>query len=202
MKSAEYTIQEYMDAFSGSSPVPGGGGASAVTGAMAASAALMVCALTSGKKKFAAIEPELAGMKAELEDAKGRLLRLADKDAEVFEPIAAAYHGTQYSESEMNALYCAAAGVPLEVMRISCGLLKHIRFLAENGSALAVSDAGDAAAFARAAISGALLNVCINTKYMSDREEAAGIRTEADKMFAEGVREADAIFAEVQRRIG
>ena len=56
METRKMTISEYADAFASQSPVPGGGGASAVVGALAAAAGEMVCSLTKGKKKYADIE--------------------------------------------------------------------------------------------------------------------------------------------------
>ena len=99
-----------------------------------------------------------------LNEAGTKMLELADKDAEEFEPLAAAYKASDVSEEEMDMLYEQAASVPLEVMRTVYSIIDEIQFLAENGSRLAVSDAACAAVYARAAIEGELLTVQINTK--------------------------------------
>ena len=85
------TIEEYLELFAGSAPVPGGGGVSSVVGALAAASGEMVCSLTLGKKKFENIEPEIKGIALKLGQTREKLLTLADKDAEVFEPLAEAY---------------------------------------------------------------------------------------------------------------
>ena len=114
METREMKISEYVDAFVSKSPVLGGGGVSAVVGALAAAAGEMVCALTTGKEKYAGIEPEIRGIEKRLNEAGTKLLELADKDAEAFEPLAAAYKASDISEEEMDMLYEQAASVPLE----------------------------------------------------------------------------------------
>ena len=58
-----------------------------------------------------------------------------------------------------------------------------------------VSDAGCGAAFARAALEGAVLNVRVNTKLMKDREYAANLDARVDELLAAGRRDADAVYA-------
>ena len=47
------TITEFMEESASKAPVPGGGGVSALCGALAASLSEMVTNLTTGKKKYA-----------------------------------------------------------------------------------------------------------------------------------------------------
>ena len=65
-----------------------------------------------------------------------------------------------------------ACSVPMEIMEKSCEAIDIIAEFAAKGSALAISDAGVGAAFAKAALKGASLNVYINTKSMADKELA------------------------------
>ena len=53
-----------------------------------------------------------------------------------------------------------------------------------SGSKLAISDAGVAATFCKAALKGASLNVYINTKSMADREYAEELNAKADAMLS------------------
>ena len=57
-------------------------------------------------------------------------------------------------------------------MRLCVKALELIAEYAAKGSALAVSDAGCAAAMTRAACEAAALNVFVNTKSMADRDAA------------------------------
>lgn len=59
---------------------------------------------------------------------------------------------------------------------------------------MAVSDAGCAALFCKAALQAAGLNVSINTRLMADNARAAALNAQADAMLAEFVPQADRIY--------
>ena len=65
--------------------------------------------------------------------------------------------------------------------------------MAENGSKLAVSDAGASALLARAAAEAASLNVFINTGTMADRELAANFEKQADELIERANAEAELV---------
>ncbi len=50
-------LQTYLDDAASGMPAPGGGSVSACAGALGAALVSMVCNLTIGKEKFAAVEP-------------------------------------------------------------------------------------------------------------------------------------------------
>ena len=56
MELVNLTCKEFVDKLSKKDPVPGGGGASALAGALGAALGNMVGALTVGKKKYADVE--------------------------------------------------------------------------------------------------------------------------------------------------
>ena len=66
-----------------------------------------------------------------------------------------------------------------------------------KGSKLAISDAGVGAAFCKAALQGASLNVYINTKSMADREYAEELNKKADAMLEKYTKIADETFESV-----
>lgn len=194
MNTPNMSISEYLDAFASSAPVPGGGGVSAVIGATAAAAAQMVCSLTLGKKKFAPIEDEVNAIVERLEAARKRLLELADEDAKVFEPLAAAYTDKSKTDDEMDELYITAASVPMETMKICANLADDIKFVAENGSKLARSDAGCAAEYAKAAVRCEILNVKINVNSIKNEAKRNTLNNEAEAVYKEAVDKLDKIF--------
>ena len=53
------TVDVFLEELASGSPTPGGGGASAVCGAIAAALGSMVGNLTSGKKKYAEYQEEI-----------------------------------------------------------------------------------------------------------------------------------------------
>ena len=91
MEFHEQTIDSFLELLSSKAAVPGGGGASALVGAVAASLSHMVAALTVGKAKYADVESEMQGVLAESERITQRLLADMDEDAAAFAPLAEAY---------------------------------------------------------------------------------------------------------------
>ena len=58
------TCTEFVEVLASKSPVPGGGGASALVGAVGTALGNMVGSLTVGKKKYADVEDEMYELKA------------------------------------------------------------------------------------------------------------------------------------------
>ena len=56
MNISEKTCVEFVDVLASKAPVPGGGGAAALVGAIGMALGSMVCNLTIGKKKYAQYE--------------------------------------------------------------------------------------------------------------------------------------------------
>ena len=94
-----------------------------------------------------------------------------------------------------------AAEPPLEIMRKCAEALELVKEYAAKGSALAISDAGCAAALAIAAMKAAALNVRINTKSMEDREAADKMNAEAAGLYEKYEKEAEEIYQNVYGRL-
>ena len=189
MKMLEQSAVDFIGALSSNAPVPGGGGASATVGALAAALGMMVTNLTIGKKKYADYEEELIRCRSELEGLRNRLITLTDKDAEAFEPLSRAYSlpkdAPDYERIMEEALLTASLA-PLEIMDTALECAHVLEVLVEKGSRLAISDVGVGIYFAQAAIEGASLNVYINTKMMKDRTRAEALNDRADAIVREG----------------
>ena len=91
MKYADKTVTVFTEELASPAPTPGGGGASALIGAIGVGLADMVGELTVGKKKYADVEEEIKALMAEAQEIRREFLRLIDADAEAFAPLAAAY---------------------------------------------------------------------------------------------------------------
>ncbi len=201
-------IEEFLSDLSSKNAVPGGGGASALAGAFGVSLAEMVGNLTIGKKKYQAVEETLREDMAHLETLKEVFLRLADKDEAVFLPLAKAYqlpHGTDAEEKTRRGVLeralSDAADVPLSVMETAVSALEVVLDLAENGSKMAVSDAGVAASFLITALEGAGYNVLINAAALEDREKAERYLKNRDKLVRKGQKLEKAVRETVEKRI-
>ena len=94
-----------------------------------------------------------------------------------------------------------ACSVPMEIMEKCCEAIELIVEFGAKGSKLAISDAGVGAAFCKAALQGASLNVYINTKSMADREYAEELNKKADAMLEKYCKLADETFDSVLGRL-
>ena len=199
---------EFVEVLASKAPVPGGGGASALVGAIGTALGNMVGSLTVGKKKYADVEAEMYELKAKADALQKDLLRLIERDAEVFEPLSKAYGMPRETEEEkaekarvMEIVLKDACSVPMEIMEKCCEAIDIIEVFAEKGSTLAISDAGVGAAFCKAALEGASLNVFINTKSMKNREYAEELNKKADEMLSVYPKKAEEIFQTVMGRL-
>ena len=94
-----------------------------------------------------------------------------------------------------------ACAVPLEIMEACCEGIALAQEYAAKGSALAVSDAGCAALFCKAALQASGLNVSINTKLMADRAHAEALNAKADALLAQYVPLADTVYEKLATQL-
>ena len=169
---------DFIERLSTKEPTPGGGGASALLGAVSAALCRMVAELTSGKKKYAQHQEDIERIIKNTDFEKKVFLALIDKDAEGFYPLSRAYSIPKDEPGRAEILEQAlviAARTPLEILKECDKLLCMLEELTQKGSVLAVSDVGVAAAACRAAADGAALSVYANTRLMKNREQADGL---------------------------
>ena len=202
------TISEFMDALASKAPVPGGGGASALVGAIGMALGSMVGNLTLGKKKYADVQEDVEMLLERAKSIQNELLGLIQRDAEVFEPLSKAYGLPKETEEQaalkekiMEEALRLACFVPLEIMKNAAACIDLHADFAKKGNRLAVSDAGVGVLFSKSALMGASLNVYINTGSMKDRVFASEINEQADRLIAEYGPRADDVYHDVMSRI-
>ena len=207
MEFTKGSCEAFVEVLASKAPVPGGGGASSLVGAIGTALGNMVGSLTLGKKKYADVQDDIIALKAKADALQMELLDLVQKDAEMFEPLSKAYGLPKETEEQkaekariMEAALKDACSVPLLIMEKCCEAIELHKEFAAKGSALAISDVGVGVACCRAALLGASLNVFINTKSMTDKAYAAEINEKAEAMISKYAAMADAIFAVVRAR--
>lgn len=202
-------MRSFVEELASGAPTPGGGGAAACVGAIAAALASMMGELTLGKKRYADVEAEVAGSLGRLAVLRSQLLSLVDADARAFMPIARAYSMPKGTPEERAAKEAAlqdslpgACEVPIKVMQACLDVLHECDFMARNGSRLAVTDAGACAVLAKAAAVAASLNVYINADAMEDGELGGSLREKAASLVGECSELADSVYAYVAEETG
>ncbi len=198
------SCEEFLTELSGKAPVPGGGGASALVGAVGMALGSMVGSLTLGKKKYQDVEEDIRILMDKAEKIRVRLIELVDEDAVAFEPLSKAYGLPKNTPQEieerdkiMAEALLTASNVPLAIMEQCCKAIELISEFADKGSRIAISDAGVAAACAKAALCGASFNVYINTASMKDEKLASKLNGKADSMIEKYSKLADETYDKV-----
>lgn len=204
MEMTTKSCELFLEELASKSATPGGGGAAALVGAVGVALGNMVGCLTIGKKKYAAVEADIYRLNEQAFLLRRELEALVQEDAEAFAPLAAAYRLPKdtpeqiaYKNTVLEDALDAACMVPLHIMQKCAEGIALVEEYAAKGSAMAVSDAGCAAVLCKAALQAASLNVYINTKSMMDRNHAAQLDAQADKLLAEFCPRADAVFKAV-----
>lgn len=174
-KLVNMTCGDFVDAMSSSAPVPGGGGAVGMGGAMGMALVNMVLRLTVGKKKYAEYEEELQALLAKGEKLQAEILQVVDADAAAFEPLSKAYGLPKNTEKEkdekarvLSEAAIKACDVPLAAAETLLVALEMAERVAEIGSMLVISDVACGAEMLCAAVKCAEQNVLINLGSIKD----------------------------------
>lgn len=197
-------LEQFMHDLASKAPTPGGGGASALSGATAAALASMVVNLTQGKKKYAAYADELAQILTTTQQLITDLLAQIPADAAAFAPLADAYRIPKEAPQRAAILEAAlvqATSVPLAVLRQLDSLVPLIESLVTKGSQIMQSDVGVAAVTCRSALEGAVLNVYVNTRLMHDRQQALALNAEAAALVNDNVIRCQRVYQQVMAKL-
>lgn len=166
------TLKEFTTNLSSSAPAPGGGSASAYTGALGASLYMMVLAVAQEKAEDHAPFEKLINR---IRPYRDRLLELVDLDTQAFNAVMAAFKMPKATEEEkalrreaVQKAMIIAAEVPLETMSVCHATLEFGTQAVEWGAKAAASDVGVGTLLLMAGLSGAMLNVEINLPSIKD----------------------------------
>ena len=172
-------VEPFVEQLAAPTATPGGGSASAASGAMAAGLASMVASMSRGKKAYLQYERELSEAIARLSQLREELKAAIDADAESYNAVMKAYKQAKESANAdgiIDAALKQATSMPLSVAeraREVVGITEKLKLITNPNMK---SDLTTAVALARAAIEGALANVEINLESLKDAVFAGEIR--------------------------
>jgi formiminotetrahydrofolate cyclodeaminase len=198
----DLTLGQFAERLASAEPVPGGGSASAVAGALGASLVEMVAVLTQGRQKYAD-HAELSEAAVPAARAlSDELLRLADEDAAAYAACAIAlklpresFTDQELRDRQIRETAQVAAEVPLQCVERCVDALGIAESLAGRSNRNASSDLRVASLLLEAAADGAAANVLVNLPLIGTNEwtDATGARVEQlmndARTIARGVRE-------------
>jgi len=179
------TLDGWIEELAGGAPVPGGGSASALAGALGAALVAMVARLTIGRKAYAAVQDRATAILAEAETLRGELRQLVDDDAVAYGGVSAAYKVPKENPSRSQVIDQAllgAARTPLAMARAAVRVVALAKEMGEIGNKNASSDAGVGMALGRAALAGSLANVRINVASLTDASLGKPFLAEAEEL--------------------
>jgi formiminotetrahydrofolate cyclodeaminase len=173
----EESLQHYLEDLASTKSTPGGGSASALSGAMGASLASMVARLTQGKAGYDDVQQEIAGLLQQTEYLRLRFQQLMQEDIDAYNRLSESFKMPRGTDEEREVRSAAiqarlvdAALVPLEIAERAAELVQCCQRIAEIGNVQVLSDIGTGAMLASSAGAGAGWMVRTNLHAMKNLE--------------------------------
>ena len=204
----DYSFRKILAISASDAPTPGGGGVSALAGALGTAMAAMVGNLTLGRPRYADVEAEARDVTGRAYWIMAELEKLMAADMAAFSKLMDAYRLPRSNEAEKarrgEAVRDAAkeaARVPLDIAETLLEALVITEKISRIGNKMAISDAGVAAYICEAALQAVLLNVDINVTVINDLDFVAGANKRRNEIAGQAGRLRDMSLAAVKDRM-
>ncbi|MBO4675095.1 MAG: cyclodeaminase/cyclohydrolase family protein [Elusimicrobiaceae bacterium] len=180
----DIAAEHFLKELSSSNPTPGGGAASAVTGAMGCALAMMAVSTTLKRKATPQeVCPKLKNSLQKLQTLQKSFQELMKKDAAAYESYLSARklpkENPQRSQSLEKALW-AAASVPADTATAAVHCLQEINTIKGIIAAVIQPDVQCAQHLLQAAICCAVENINANISLMKDERKKTNLQKQAD----------------------
>jgi formiminotetrahydrofolate cyclodeaminase len=186
-------IDRFISSVATAKPLPGGGSAAALAGALAAALGEMMAGLTEGREKFTRIQPQVMEIHSILSGYRNVLRDLIQEDSLAYQALlnamrlpreTAQQKAMRKAAIEEQALY--ATETPLRTARAAFKVLECLKTLIEIGNPHARSDVAVGAQLAYAALKGGQYNVLANIGMLKDVSFADKCRAEISDLILRG----------------
>ena len=201
---SEFVLIDLLDAFASNSPVPGGGAAAAVGGALGVSLLVMAASLPKSRTGAPEEAADLAEAAARLRPLRDTLVELIDADANAYRGVMAAMKLPKATDAEKAARTAAlqealkvATDVPLDVMRAAQQALAGGLIVARNVYRVAASDVAMGLELLGATVRGSALSIDGNLQAIRDSAYTGRVKVERDQLAADSTRDAAQAHAAV-----
>ena len=195
---SEYALVDLLDAFASNAPVPGGGSAAALSGALGVSLLIMAASLPKSRSGAPEEAADLAEAAARLRPLRDTLVRLITEDSDAYRAVMAAMKLPKASEEEQSARTAAlqaamegATDVPLDVLRATQQALAGGLVVARNAYRVAASDVAMGIELLAATLRGAAISIDGNLNGIRDSSYTGRVAAEREQLAAEGLRDAE-----------
>ena len=199
--------REVLSSIASSEPTPGGGSVAALCLAHAHSLAAMVARLTVSSDKWSDGHAIASTVIEQSDEAISNSLALADRDANAFDSVMAAYRipkdeaSRQSRAQAIREATIGAARVPLETLLSSSELINQLLVLSRACNKNALTDLASSAELAHTAAKMAEINVRVNTDYL-EGEDVNEIEHSANEAMGQCNAALEDVRASVRSRLG
>ena len=201
---SEFAVIDLLDAFAANAPVPGGGSAAALAGALGVSLLIMAASLTKTRTGAPEEAADLAEAAARLRPLRDRLVEMIDADSSAYRAVMHALALPKVSEQEksvrsgaVQAALKEATDVPLDVVRSCQQALTGGVIVARNVSRVAASDVGMGIELLAASVRGGALSIDANMRAIADTSYTGHVSAEREQLAADSARDAAQALAMV-----
>ena len=186
---ADLKVKEFTAQTASADPVPGGGSAAALSGALAAGLTQMVAGLTIGRNGFEGVENEMQRIFEEAAELRKKCLGNIDRDSDAYAGVIEAFRLPKGSDLEKKARTAAiqqalqhASRVPLETAELAARIIYLAAQVVKKGNPNAVTDGAVAGMLARTAALGGVMNVRVNLASIKDSAFVARMARQVDEL--------------------
>lgn len=194
---SEFVLIDLLDAYASNAPVPGGGSAAALAGALGVSLLVMAASLPKSRTGAPEEATDLAEAAARLRPLRDALVRLIDADSVAYREVMAAMKLPKTADDEratrtaaLQSALKGATDVPLDVMRAGQQALAGAVIVARNAYRVAASDVATGIELLGSSVRSAALSIDGNLAAIKDDSYTARVSAEREQLASDGARDA------------
>lgn len=181
-----WTIINFVEQLAEGTPMPGGGCAVAVAGALASALGALSGQISLKKESDAAYKEVLGDLRPQMDRAQERFLDLIDADALAYHEVVLARRLPAKTPEEkttraaaITKAFSQACEPPRQMARLGLEVLEWAVLLGQRGSPIILADVGVMGFLAIAAVHGGIINIRSNLTMMAESPQARGWQGEA-----------------------
>jgi len=161
---SDLTIKEYLEKTAGKNTVPAGGGASALSAALAASLTEKIANLIASKQENEYAKAEMEEISERMNALREEFTQCIDRDVEAYQELAKAYKMPEETEDDkkdrdeqIQKSILIAAMRPFDVAEMAVLMMDFIFEVAKQADKMTITDVCAAMSLARSAVFGSSL---------------------------------------------
>ena len=183
----QWTILAFAEQLAEGTPMPGGGCAVSVVGALAAALGSLSGQITQKKEADPEQQAHWAALQPRIDQARQDFLDLIDADALAYHQVVLARRRPRQSAAQkeeraeaITQAFAQACEPPRQMARLGLELLEWATLLAQKGNPVILADVGVMGFLAAAVVHGGLVNIFSNLTMMGGGPQAQALKTEAE----------------------